>query len=70
MSRKRKERRPRFGDLPLSFGRFVGKPIKNVPRDYLEWAISEGATIPAADRWAIQRFLRETAAKQGTNHRR
>lgn len=53
----RKERATDIGDLPISFGRFLGRPINEVPRRYLEWALR--ARIPSNDRWAIERFLRE-----------
>ena len=61
-NRKRKRRRRnkgvRVGDLPLGFGRFVGRRICQVPRSYLKWAASGAARIPQADRWAINEFLR------------
>ena len=55
---RRRNKRPRIGDLPLGFGRFFGRPIAKVPRSYLRWAVSDGTQIPDTDRWAIGKFLR------------
>ncbi len=60
MSRRKPRKRPRkarFGDFPLGFGRFVGRPIATVPPDYLDWAL-KARGVPAADKWAIGQWLR------------
>lgn len=62
-SRRRNKRRPRIGDLPLSFGRYLGRPIAKVPRRYLRWAVSAVAQIPETDAWAIRKFLRVDSAE-------
>jgi len=53
--KKRRKRRAEYGDLPLCFGRHAGRPLRNVPRAYLQWAST--ANIPETDKWLIREFL-------------
>ena len=54
-SRKRHKTRPRYGDLPLCFGRFAGRRLADVPESYLRWALT--ANVPETDKWLIEMFL-------------
>jgi len=66
--RRRKKRRgkgrgkarPGFGSLPIGFGRFLGRPLSDVPAGYLRWALRT-KTTPMSDRWAIGHYLRSFA---------
>lgn len=56
--RARKGRRLReFGDIQLSFGRFAGRPLREIPRSYLDWVVSAVRT-PRADKLIVKEYLR------------
>ncbi len=59
---KKRRRKPRIGDFPLANGKFSGKPIRMVPMDYLEWALTAKG-ISDADKWAISKYLEGRRAK-------
>lgn len=59
--KKRSNRRRRLlASFTLSFGKYSGKRLSDVPRDYLLWSVKEADGIPDADAWAIQQFLAVT----------
>jgi hypothetical protein len=43
--------------VELTFGRYKGKPIAEVPRDYLQWALANVANLSHAQRSAIRLIL-------------
>jgi Putative quorum-sensing-regulated virulence factor len=59
-SRKRKKRQPsrrsQFGSFPLATGKYAGRKLRSVPRDYLRWLLDYGHPSEA-DRWAISQFF-------------
>lgn len=59
MGRKHKKpsRNKQLRSFSLSFGKYAGKPLQSIPRDYLEWMVA-APRIPAADVWAAKQFLR------------
>ncbi len=64
-SARRRQRRKHkaasaLSTFPLSFGKHAGRPLMDVPRDYLGWMLS-AVNIPAADRWAADRYLQAVA---------
>lgn len=56
-NRSGKRRRHILATFTLSFGRYSGKRLGDVPRDYLLWAVKEADGVPDADSWAIRQFL-------------
>ena len=63
-SRKRRRKaRPRFGDVPLCFGRFAGRPLRNVPEGYLKWALRTKG-VPETDRWLIEQYLKRNEGRE------
>jgi uncharacterized protein (DUF3820 family) len=64
-SRKRKRqskrqrqpsRRSQFGTFPLATGKYAGRPLRTVPRDYLCWMLDYGHPSDV-DQWAIGQYL-------------
>lgn len=53
---RKKHRRNTLASFTLSFGRYSGVPLREVPSDYLQWRLSAGK-IPVADLWVIQQFI-------------
>jgi uncharacterized protein (DUF3820 family) len=51
----RRERRA-LANTPMIGGRFNGRPLKDVPRSYLEWIMANCSFDPAT-RWLIERYL-------------
>jgi uncharacterized protein (DUF3820 family) len=43
--------------VELTFGRYKGKPIADVPRDYLQWALANVAFLSHEQRSAIRLIL-------------
>ena len=57
--KKDQSRRQMLGDFPLSFGKYAGRTIQSIPRQYLRWAANAHGKIPSSDQWAIMQYLRE-----------
>ncbi len=65
-SRKRKKRqhkrqrqpsrRSQLGDFPIVTGKYSGRSLRSVPRDYLRWLLDCGHPSEA-DQWAIGQYL-------------
>jgi uncharacterized protein (DUF3820 family) len=51
----RRERRA-LANTPMIGGRFNGRPLKEVPRSYLEWIMANRSFDPAT-RWLVARYL-------------
>jgi hypothetical protein len=47
----------------LTFGKYKGKPIADVPRDYLQWALANVANLSHAERSAIRLVLTAEGAR-------
>lgn len=58
---KRRKKRGRksagVGELRLTFGRFRGWRIQDVPESYLLW-MARTKRIPLGDRWLVEQFLK------------
>jgi hypothetical protein len=61
--RKRRWRTRQLGDFPLSFGRFAGRLLKDIPDANLHWAVADQRTIPPADRWAISEYMKSRGSE-------
>lgn len=55
--KRARHRRQNLATFTLSFGRYMGKRLCDVPRDYLLWAVKEADSVPDADTWAISQYL-------------
>jgi uncharacterized protein (DUF3820 family) len=54
--RFKQSRKNVLASFTLSFGKYHGKPLSAVPRDYLEWMVA-APRIPVGDLWAAKQFL-------------
>lgn len=57
MKTRKQKRRRLLCDTPMTFGRYVGRPLRCVPRDYLLWVLDD-ARADAGTKWLIRQFLK------------
>jgi hypothetical protein len=51
-------RRATFGEVTLRFGKHCGKPLAQIPADYLIWVLRNCSRLNPYTREAIEGFLR------------
>jgi hypothetical protein len=68
MARRRfnQSRKNALASFTLSFGKYHGKPLSAIPRDYLEWMVV-APRMPVADVWATKQFL-SLSSRRPTYH--
>jgi exodeoxyribonuclease X len=48
-----------FGQVTLHFGKHRGKPLQDIPADYLIWVLQNCSRLNPCMREAIEGFLRD-----------
>lgn len=55
-----REAEPPYGNVILRFGKHYGKPLQEVPVDYLLWCLDNFDDLWPATRRAIEKYLEQT----------